>query len=79
VRDPRRARAGDLIRRAINRGELPNEVDVETAVDLLAGPLYWRITVVRTPTDLAYIDRLTQIVVAGIKAAAQAPDPAAGN
>ena len=79
VRDPRRARAGDLIRRAINRGELPNEVDIETAVDLLAGPLYWRITVVRTPTDLAYIDRLTQIVVAGIKAAAQAPDPPAGD
>jgi AcrR family transcriptional regulator len=79
VRDPRRARAGDLIRRAINRGELLGEVDIETAVDLLAGPLYWRVTVVRTPTDAAYIDRLTHIVVAGIRAAAQAPDPAPGN
>ena len=79
VRDPRRARAGDLIRRAINRGELPDEVDIETAVDLLAGPLYWRITVVRTPTDAAYIDRLTHIVVAGIKAAAQVPDTVGGN
>jgi AcrR family transcriptional regulator len=74
VRDPRRARAGELIRRAIDRGELPREVDVETAVDLLAGPLYWRITVVRTPTDAAYLDLLTKIVVAGINAATRSPD-----
>jgi hypothetical protein len=52
---------------------------METAVDLLAGPLYWRVTVARTPTDAAYIDRLTHIVVAGIRAAAQAPEPAPGN
>jgi AcrR family transcriptional regulator len=69
VRDPRRTRARDLIHRAIDRGELPAEVDMETAIDLLAAPLYWRITVVHTPTDPAYLERLTRVVVAGMKAA----------
>ena len=69
VRDPRRSRAAEIIGRAVQRGELPPSVDVETALDLLVGPLYWRITVIRTPEGDDYVTRLTQIVVAGIKAA----------
>ena len=68
-RDPRRSRAAELIGRAVERGELDPSVDVETALDVLAGPLYWRLAVIQTPEGEEYIARLTRVVVAGIKAA----------
>jgi hypothetical protein len=39
------------------------------ALDVLAGPLYWRLAVVQTPEGDQYVERLTRVVVAGIKAA----------
>ena len=39
------------------------------ALDVLAGPLYWRLAVVQTPEGDQYVKRLTRVVVAGIKAA----------
>jgi AcrR family transcriptional regulator len=69
VRDPRRARAAEMIERAVERGELDRSVDVETAMDMLAGPLYWRLAVIQTPEGDEYVERLTRVVVAGIKAA----------
>ena len=69
VRDPRRARAAEMIERAVHRGELDRSVDVEMAMDMLAGPLYWRLAVINTPEGPQYVERLTRVVVAGIKAA----------
>ena len=39
------------------------------ALDVLAGPLYWRLAVVQTPEGDQYVERLTRVIVAGIKAA----------
>jgi hypothetical protein len=39
------------------------------ALDVLAGPLYWRLAVVQTPEGDQYVERLTRVAVAGIKAA----------
>jgi hypothetical protein len=39
------------------------------ALDVLAGPLYWRLAVIQTPEGDQYVERLTRVVVAGIKAA----------
>src|SRR4030095_10575663 len=36
-----------LIDRAIARGELPVDADPEVAVDLIIGPLYWRLAIAR--------------------------------
>jgi hypothetical protein len=38
-------------------------------LDVLAGPLYWRLAVVQTPEGDQYVERLTRVIVAGIKAA----------
>jgi AcrR family transcriptional regulator len=76
VRDPRRARAAEMIERAVQRGELDRSVDVETAMDMLAGPLYWRLAVIETPEGAQYVERLTRVVVAGIKAASMSVLPA---
>ncbi|MFD7836156.1 TetR-like C-terminal domain-containing protein [Streptomyces sp. NPDC059761] len=66
VRDPRRARAVGMLERAIERGELPADVDRDLALDLLAGPLYWRLAVVHAPTAPDYLDRLTDKILAAI-------------
>ncbi|MFI9647705.1 TetR-like C-terminal domain-containing protein [Streptomyces sp. NPDC052040] len=68
VRDTRRGKATRLLERAVERGELPSDVDRELALDLLAGPLYWRLAVVRTPTGPDYLDRLADKLLAAFVA-----------
>ncbi|RGD58176.1 TetR family transcriptional regulator [Kitasatospora xanthocidica] len=68
VRDPRRSKATDLLERAVDRGELPADLDRELALDLLAGPLYWRLAVVHTATAPDYLDRLTDKLLAAFAA-----------
>ena len=70
VRDPRRAMAGDLVMRAVARGELPADTDPELCLDFLAAPLYWRLAVVNTGVGVDYVDRLTDMVVAAFQGTA---------
>jgi AcrR family transcriptional regulator len=51
VRDPRRTRAAAIIRRAIERGEVADTLNPDLALDVLAGPLYWRLAVVHQPIN----------------------------
>lgn len=68
VRTPRRAKAAHLLRRAVERGELPTDTDLELGLDFLAGPMYWRLAVIRTSTAADYLDRLTDKIIAAVKA-----------
>ena len=68
VRDPRRVKATQILERAIERGELDQDIDVDMCLDFLAGPLYWRITVIQTPTGADYFTRLTERIIAAMKA-----------
>lgn len=68
VRGPRRAKAAQLVQRAIKRGELSPDSDVTLCLDFLGGPLYWRLAVVREPVDDAYLDRLAGKIVAAMTA-----------
>jgi AcrR family transcriptional regulator len=66
--DARRAQGIAMLERAIARGELLADLDIEMANDLLVAPLYWRMTVVTGVADQAYLDRLSAVVVAGLSA-----------
>jgi len=66
LRTPRRAKAAVLFRRAVKRGELSADSDLEMCMDFLAGPLYWRLAVVHTSTSEDYLDRLTDMVMAAL-------------
>ncbi len=68
IGDARREKAALLVRRAIDRGELPADTDVELALDMIGGPLYWRMAVVHSPRPADYLDRLTDRVVAALRA-----------
>jgi AcrR family transcriptional regulator len=66
VRDPRRERAAAVIHRGIERGELNPDIDVELALDLLAGPLYWRTAIIRSPLSPSQLDQLCEAVLAAL-------------
>jgi AcrR family transcriptional regulator len=68
IRAPRRAKAAKLLQRAVDRGELPTDADLEVDLDFLAGPLYWRLVVTRMPTDNEYFDRLTDKIIGALTA-----------
>jgi AcrR family transcriptional regulator len=65
---PRRAAVAALLHQAIDRGELPADIDMGLAVDLFGAPLYFRMLAVGGPTDDAYIARLTRAVLAALAA-----------
>ncbi len=62
-----------LVGQAVARGELPPGADPEMAVDLILGPLYWRLAVARSPIDDDYLDKLTAAVTAALQ---DTPPPA---
>jgi AcrR family transcriptional regulator len=57
-----------LVGQAVARGELPATADPELAVDLILGPLYWRLAVARTPLGEDYLETLTAAVMAALRA-----------
>jgi AcrR family transcriptional regulator len=63
----------DVIGRAVGRGELPTSVDPDVAVDLVLGPLYWRMAIARTPQPKEYLTHLAASAAAALNAAAVAP------
>jgi AcrR family transcriptional regulator len=56
--DAQRDRDRLLIERAIQRGDLPADLDVNIAVDQLVGPIYYRILVTGQAVDADFVDAL---------------------
>ncbi|WP_328644658.1 TetR/AcrR family transcriptional regulator [Amycolatopsis sp. NBC_00348] len=65
---PRRDRAEVMLRRAMDRGELPADLDVEMGMDVLGAPIYWRMVVRRAPVEPDYLDRLVEYVLRALGA-----------
>ncbi|AOS64996.1 TetR/AcrR family transcriptional regulator [Actinoalloteichus hymeniacidonis] len=55
---PRRELGAIMLRRAIDRGELPDDVNIEIALDLIGAPLYWRVSVRQAPIEPDYLEQL---------------------
>ncbi|EWC59845.1 Transcriptional regulator, TetR family [Actinokineospora spheciospongiae] len=67
IGEPRRALGAVPLRRAIDRGELPADLDLELALDLVAAPVYWRLTVRQAPAPPDYLDRLADHIVRALR------------
>ena len=67
ISEPRRARVAELLRLAIARGELEADVDLDLALDFLAGPLAVRMLITRIPVDRHYVERLTRWTIAALR------------
>jgi AcrR family transcriptional regulator len=59
----RRAAHKAVVRRAIDRGELRADADVDAVVDLLVGPVFYRYLISRGQLDDAFIDALVETVM----------------
>jgi len=68
IATPRRQSADAILSRAIDRGELPADLDHDLALDLLMAPLGFRLLVSRGVIDDDYLRRLTDVTVAALKA-----------
>ena len=68
LREAQRQSSAALVRKAVARGELAPGTDPDLALDLIAGPLYWRLAVVRTPIGKDYLDRLAASIAAALGA-----------
>ncbi|RKN14910.1 TetR/AcrR family transcriptional regulator [Micromonospora musae] len=66
---------GHMIELAVRRGELPADTDPEAAVDLIVGPLYWRLAIARNPLSDSYLETLVEAVAVGLGAGAAVPRP----
>jgi hypothetical protein len=58
-----------LIGRAVERGELAPGTDPDMAVDLIVGPVYWRLAIARTPLPRAYLRRMAEATATALGAA----------
>ncbi|MFD9739459.1 TetR/AcrR family transcriptional regulator [Umezawaea sp. NPDC059074] len=63
---PRRERSEAMLHRAIARGELRKDIDLELVLDLIAAPLYWRLSVRSSPLEPDYLDKLTDLLLRSI-------------
>lgn len=70
VGQPRRDLASTILQRAIERGEIPADTDIDLALDVIAGPVYWRLAVRRADLDDAYLERLGEWLLRGLVATA---------
>jgi AcrR family transcriptional regulator len=64
--EPRRDEARAILRRAIDRGEIPADTDIELGLDLLYGPLYHRLLHRHAALDDAFVRDVVDTTLAGL-------------
>lgn len=68
LRTHQQAVGDKLVGQAIARGELPEDTDPQLVVDLILGPLYWRLAVSRNPITDEYLEKLTAAITGALRA-----------
>lgn len=63
----RRDKAESVLRTAIKRGELSENLNLDLAIDMLGSMIYWRLIITRQRSNKAYIEELTSFVVSSLK------------
>lgn len=66
--EPRREMVRSVLRRAIAEGDLDPKMDLETAIDLLYGPIYYRLQIGTGPITETFTDDIFARVMKGLRA-----------
>lgn len=61
----RRAALSEVLRRGIERGDLRPDVDVELALDVLGGPLFYRLLITGGPIDERLAQGVADLILRG--------------
>ena len=65
----RRAPTKTILRRGIDRGELPPDTDLDLLIDLLVGPLFYRVVFTGQHISAKVVEQSIDIVLKGVGAA----------
>jgi AcrR family transcriptional regulator len=65
--EPRRREARELLKQAIENGEIRPDLNPDLILDILYGPLYFRLLIKSGPLTLAFIDQVFEIVWPGLQ------------
>jgi AcrR family transcriptional regulator len=61
----RRAALSEVLRRGVERGDLRPDLDVELALDVLGGPLFYRLLITGGPIDDALAEGVADLILHG--------------
>ena len=64
--DTRYEHAGEMITRAMGRGELPDTADPRFVLELLVAPLHFKVLLTREPLDPALPERIVDAILPGL-------------
>lgn len=76
---PRRREAYDTLRRAIGRGELPQDLDMDLTLDALYGPIYMRFLIRHDDLTDEFVEQLCDLVIPGAQQAKSSVRAAPGR
>lgn len=68
---PRRSISKQILERGISRGELRKDLDIELTIDLIWGPVFYRLLITGEKLDDTFVTKLINYVLEGIKLNAQ--------
>ncbi len=68
---PRRLDSRHILERGIQRGELKEDLDIELSIDLIYGPIFYRLLITGQPIDTTFIKNLVTCTLEGIQAKQQ--------
>jgi AcrR family transcriptional regulator len=69
----RRDALEQVLNRAVNRGDLCADLDIELALDVLGGPLFYRLLVTGGPIDTQLAEGVVDLLLQGFAPLTQAP------
>jgi AcrR family transcriptional regulator len=61
----RRAALSEVLRRGVERGDLRSDLDLELALDVLGGPLFYRLLVTGGPLDERLAEGVAELILRG--------------
>ena len=64
----RKARTRAVLRRAVQRGELPGDTDIGVMSSMLVGPIFHRLMITQEPLNDAFVDALVDALLRGFGA-----------
>lgn len=65
--NPRRLESRTILERGVHRGELKKDLDIELSIDLIFGPLFYRLLVTGEKVDEPFIEALMNYAFKGIQ------------
>jgi hypothetical protein len=55
----------EVLRRGVERGDLRTDVDLELVLDVLGGPLFYRLLITGGPVDEQLAEGVTELILRG--------------